>query len=202
MTTWSKLDICNLAFNVLNKNSVDDLVNAGEFADSASRAFDLLYPSTISGKSWRFATKIQQLSVLLTPPPIANWSYVLQLPSDYLAAVRTFPKMTFQIYQDKMYANNNIVDLEYRYLPDPTHCPAYFVHYLALIIAAWFADAVAENDALAQRLEAKAQIQLDEALFTDSQSHPIPAMGNNPIVMSRYGWYDDWDRPPLNGPTS
>lgn len=188
--TWSKLDICNLAFNVLNKNAVDDLTNSGEFANSASRAFDMLYPSTISSKSWRFATKIQQLNVLVTPPPISRWQYMLQLPSDYLSAVRTYPVIDFQIYEDKMYTNNNIVDLEYRFLPDVTTLPAYFVHYFSILIAAWFADAVAENDTLAQKLEAKAMAQLGEALFTDSQSHPIHAMGNNPLIKARYGgWY-------------
>ena len=29
---WSKLDICNLAFNKLNKRSVQALADAGEFA--------------------------------------------------------------------------------------------------------------------------------------------------------------------------
>jgi hypothetical protein len=195
MTTWDKLAICNLAFNVLNKNSVDDLVNAGEFANSASAAFDLLYPSSISGKSWRFATKIQLLNLLVTPPPITRWSYMLQLPTDYLAAVRTYPAMDFNLFGDKMYANNKVVQLEYRFLPDPTDLPAYFVHWFALVIAEWFADAVAENDTLAEKLAKKADKQLGEALFTDSQSHPISAMGNNPLVQARYGGWYGCDRP-------
>lgn len=195
MTTWDKLAICNLAFNILNKNAVDDLVNAGEFANSASRAFDLLYPSAISGKSWRFATKTQLLNVLVAPPPVTRWRYQLQLPSDYLAAVRTYPSMDFNIFQDKMYANNREVNLEYRFMPDPTHLPAYFVHYFAILIAAWFADAVAENDTLAAKLEAKALSQLGEALFTDSQSHPINPMGLNPLVQARYGYWNNYDIP-------
>lgn len=200
MTTWSKLDILNLSFNILNKNAVDDLVNAGEFTDSASRAFDMLYPSCISGKSWRFATTTQQLSLLIPPPPIAMWMYQLQLPADYLAAVRTFPAMPYQIYKDRMYTNNNNVLLEYRFLPDPTHLPAYFVHWFSIVIAAWFADAVAENDTLAQKLENRAQTQLGEALFTDSQSHPTPAMGLNPLVQVRYNGWNDYDIPPTTFP--
>jgi len=199
MTTWSKLDICNLAFNKLNKNAVDDLVNSGEFADSASRAFDLLLPSAISSKSWRFAVKIQQLSVLIPPPPVARWKYQLQLPADYLSAIRTFPTVDFQIYQDKMYSNNNTIDLEYRFMPDPTHLPSYFVHYFSLLIAAWFADAVAENAALSEKLMNEALMQLGEALFTDSQSHPIHAMGLNPLIQARWGYWYDWDIPPVSG---
>lgn len=196
--TWSKLDIVNLAFNKLNKNSVQDFASAGEFASAAEATFDLLYPSAISGKSWRFATKLQQLNVLITPPIIDTWTYVLQLPSDYLAAVRTWPVMDYQIYQNQMYANNNIVTLEYRYLVNVTHLPVYFVHYLAVLIAAWFADTVAEDQQLAAKLSAEAQIQLGEALFTDSQSHPIPAMNLNPLIQARQGCWYGYDRPPNN----
>ena len=193
---WSKLDIINLAMNKLNKSSVNDLVNSGEFADSASRGYDLLYPSKISGFSWRFATKTVRMSVLVAPPPIDRWTYQLQLPSDYLAAVKTYPVMDFQIFEDKMWANNNIVDLEYRFIPDETQLPAYFVDYFVLVLAAWFADAVAENDALSKSLNSQAQDQLGQSLFTDSQSHPISAIGNNPVIQARYMGWGDYDRPP------
>lgn len=193
---WSKLAIVNLAFNKLNKSTVGDLANSGVFTDSASNAFDMLYPSSIASKSWRFATKIQTLSVLVAAPPIARWRYQLQIPSDYLAAVRTFPRMAFQIYENVMYANNNIVQLEYRFLPDPTKLPAYFVQYLVVLIAAWYADTVAQNDTLAKKLSDEAQIALGEALFTDTQSHPIPAMLNNPLIEVRSGGWYDYDYPP------
>jgi len=189
---WSKLDVINLAFSLLNKSSVGDVVNSGVFADSASRAYELLFPSSISGKSWRFATTSQELNQLVTEPPIDRWQYQYQLPSDYLAAVRTYPRMDFQIYGDKLYSNHNAVVLEYRFQPDITHCPAYYIHYLAYVIAAWYADSVAENEKLAERLLTLSDRQLGEALFTDSQSHPTPSMENNPVILSRMGgWYND-----------
>lgn len=193
VTSWDKLAIINLAFNKLNKSSVNDLVNSGVFATSASNGFDLLYPSCIASKSWRFASKIQLLNVLPDPPPISWWKYQLQLPSDYLAAIRTYPTINFQLYQNNiMYSNCQEVSLEYRFLPDPTRLPAYFVHYFAIIIAAWYADTVASDEKLSAKLSAEAQDQLGEALFTDSQSHPIHAMGLNPLVQARYGgWYND-----------
>jgi hypothetical protein len=199
--TWSKLNICNLAFNKLNKKSVASLANSGEFSDSAEAAFDMLYPSAISGKSWRFATKIATLNVLVAPPPIDWWTYQLQLPSDYLAVVRTYPRMDFQIYENNvMYANNNIVQLEYRFLPDVTRLPAYFVNWFVIELAAWFANAVCEDDNLAKSLRQEALTMLGEALFNDSQSHPIPAMMNNPLIQCRSGLWYQWDRSPMTGP--
>lgn len=197
VTSWDKLAIINLAFNKLNKSSVNDLTNSGVFADSASNGFDLLYPSVIASKSWRFATKIQLLNLLPETPPIGWWNYILQIPSDYLAAVRTYPVVDFQIYENsKMYTNCQEVWLEYRFLPEVTRLPAYFVHYFAIIISAWYADTVAEDEKLSAKLLAEAQDQLGEALFTDSQSHPIHAMGLNPLIQSRFGgWYGNYDIP-------
>lgn len=184
---WSKLDTLNLSFNLLNKASVNDISDSGEFSDSASRAYDLLLPSELSTQSWRFATKVQQLSVLVEEPPFDRWTYQLQLPADYLAAVRTYPRLDFQIYEDKILANYNDIVLEYRFMPDDTALPSYFVHFFAIKLAAWFADAVAEDDNLSKSLEQKAMFQLQKALFTDSQSHPTPSMRNNPIIGVRGG---------------
>ncbi len=185
---WSKLDIINLAFNKLNKRSVNAVADSGEFADSANRAFDMLYPSEISGFSWRFATRIQQLSVLVAPPILTRWQYQLQLPANYLAVVRTYPRTDFQIYEENViFCNRNDVLLEYRFLPQVTRLPAYFVHFFCILLASWFADAVANNDDLSKKLLAEADYERGKALFTDSQSHPISAMVSQPLIDVRGG---------------
>lgn len=192
----------NLAFNILNKSSVNDLTNSGVFADSANRAFEMLYPAAISSNAWRFATKIQLLNVLPEAPPIPNWRYQMQIPSDYLAAVRVYPRVTFQIYSNNIiYSNTQNMQLEYRFLPDPSFCPAYFVNFFALDMAWWFASAVAQQPALASYLQSQRDSSLQVALFTDSQSHPNDAMTLNPIIQQRYGgWYGQYDIPPAGNP--
>ena len=199
--SWSKLDTINLAFSLLNKASVSDLTDSGVFSDSASRIFDLLFQEGIQSKAWRFAVTTQQLDVLPTPPPIQWWTYQLQLPSDYLAMVRTYPPINFQIYEDNIiYTNNNNVMIEYRRMPDITKCPAYFIKWFAAEIAAWYAHSVADDDKLAEKLKADALSCLGEALFVDSQSHPTPAMYNNPLIQARGQLWYDYDLSPMVGP--
>lgn len=192
--SWSKLDIANLAINILNKKSVNSFSNSGEFSDSMLRMFDVMYPKEISKGSWRFATKIQQLSVLVAAPILSDkWKYQLQIPSDYLAALRTYPRMPYQIYGDVIYANHNEVHLEYRFLPDPTLLPAYFVDYFALFLAQRYAHAVADSDRLSSELKAEAAEALMDALFVDSQSHPTPRIISNPLIDVRgYGAPDTY----------
>lgn len=192
--SWSKLDIFNLALNKLNKKSVNAFASAGEFADSGERGIDLLYSSEISGFPWRFATKVQQLSVLVDEPLLENWRYQLQLPSDYLAAVRTYPRVDFQIYQTVMYCNINDLILEYRYLPNYTALPSYFVRYFVILLASWYADSVANNDSLSKKLLDEADGARGQALFVDSQSHPTPSIISAPLLSVRNGgWYEGCD---------
>ena len=191
---WSKLSIINFAFNILNKKSVTDLENSGEFAQVASTNFDLLYESEISGFSWRFATKIQPLTLLLSNPPIDRWRYIYELPSDYLANIRMHPESDFQIYsQNTLFSNTNNLQMEYRYLPDVTKLPAYFVTYFSILLAKRFALAVADSTSLASYLEKDLISARSQALFIDSQSHPSKQMTNNPVIGARFGGvYNDY----------
>lgn len=186
---WSKLDILNLAMNILNKSSVNQVIDSGVFADSLDRAFDVLYPTEISGYSWRFATTIQTLDVLVDAPPIQNWRYQMQLPANYLAAVRIYPRVNFQIYANQIiYCNYQGVQLEYRFLPDITHLPAYFVNYFSILLAARYAKTVANNSGLSAELKTEVDQARAQALFIDSQSHPTPRILSRPVIDVRlYG---------------
>lgn len=193
--TWSKLDIFNLAANLLNKYSVNSFALSGDFSDSAERMIEILYPKVIEEGSWRFASKIQQLSVLVDPPPIADWwNYQLQLPSDWLATIRTYPRVPFQIYEDVIYCNSNVVYMEYRFLPDYTKIPASFAYYLAALLAQNFALSVADKDTRFSALNQVVEKALMSALFVDSQSHPTPSIVSRPLINVRgYGAPDTYE---------
>lgn len=194
---WSKLDIINFAFNILNKSSVSDLENSGEFAVVAKTNFDMLYEAEISGFSWRFATKLQELVDTGETPLINQWRYIYYIPNDFLAAVRVYPNSDFQIYNnERLYSNINDLIMEYRYLPDITHLPAYFVQYFSVLLAERFALAVADDSALASKLAQKVVDARGQALFNDSQNHPTPNMFNNPVIRARFsGIYPYYDYP-------
>lgn len=196
---WSELNIVNLALNILNKKSVASLVDGGEFADSASAAFDVLYATEIAGFPWRFATKIVQLSQQVDAPPIDNWNYIYLLPSDYLATVRMYPASDFMIYDNRqIYSNINSLQMEYRYIPLVTDLPGYFVNYFSILLAQRFANAVASDASLATELEKKVVDARGQALFIDSQNHPTPSIVSKPLINARSnGTY--WENSYLNG---
>lgn len=194
---WDKLGIANLTLNILNKKSVNSLDDSGEFSDALNRGINLLYPSELAKNSWRFCVRVQQLSVLVDDPPLDEWKYQMQLPADYLALVRLHPHVDFQIYGKRIYANNNDLKLEYRYLLDYDQLPDYFVHYFALKLANWYASAVANDASLAEEIMKMMREARAEALFADGQSHPSRPIQSSPMISVRGSGYPrDVDWPP------
>ncbi len=189
---WSKLDMINLAMNALGKKSVNDLLDSGEFSDSVSRAFDVLYPFEIAHYDWRFATKIQALSLTLDTPLDPYFAYAYNLPSDYLANRRLLPLCAFQIYEGQLWTNCNNLLMEYRFLPDPTQCPAYFANYFSLVLANRFALTVAEDSNLAKNMKADLILAKATAMFTDGQSRPTTPLFRNPVLDARFDYHVGW----------
>lgn len=187
--SWTKLEILNLTLNLLGKKSVNSIQDAGEFSDSAGRAFDLLYPKEIAQYDWRFASKIEVLSQLVTPPPDPFYQYAYNLPSDYLALRKTFPSVRFQIYERQLWSNADQMKIEYRFMPDPTQCPAYFVNYFVLVLAKWFAKSVAEDSGLAAELSREILFEKGTAMSIDAQSRPGERLFDNPVITARYNYW-------------
>ena len=188
-TAWTKLDIINLAFNVLGKRSVNDVQDSGEFADSANRVFDVLYLKELAQYDWRFASQIIVLSQNVTPPADPYWQYSYNLPSDYLALRKTMPRVMFQIYGKELWTNASSMKIEYRYGIDPTQCPVYFVNYFALVLGRWYAKSVAEDSNLAKELGQELYVEKGTAMSIDAQSRPGERLFDNPVINCRYNYW-------------
>jgi hypothetical protein len=188
-TAWTKLDIINLAFNMLGKKSVNDVVDSGEFADSANRAFDVLYLKELAQYDWRFASKIQQLSLNVTPPLDPFYQYSFNLPSDYLALRRPMPRVRWQLYEKQLWCNASSIAIEYRYPIDPTQCPAYFVNYFAMVLVKWYAKSVAEDSNLAANIAREMYLEKGTAMSIDAQSRPGERLFDNPVINARQNYW-------------
>lgn len=188
-TAWTKLDIINLAFNLLGKKSVNDVVDSGEFADSANRAFDVLYLKELAQYDWRFASKIQVLSQNVTPPDDPVWLYSYNLPSDYLALRRTMPRVRWQIYQKQLWTNADSMKIEYRFGIDPSQCPSYFVNYFAMVLTRWYAKSVAEDSNLAANIAKDLYVEKGTAMAIDAQSRPGERLFDNPVIDCRQNYW-------------
>jgi hypothetical protein len=148
----------------------------------AEQAFDFLYPTTLAKEDWRFATAIQQLSQLVETPIIDEYRYAYQLPAGFLAIVRPYNLSRFQIYEDKLYSNENELKLEYRFEVDISKAPDYFTEYMIYVLAEYLTLALAEKIEYETILRQKKKETGDRAAYLDAQGHSNFQIQFNPFI--------------------
>lgn len=158
---------------------------------AAEQAFDILLPSVISTGNWRFAIKIQQLTLSTeVPPPQTNFNQIYLLPPGYLKNIRIIP----QNYVYEIYANNQIwcnwgvqgpIYMEYAFLPEIAQLPAYFVNYFIYEIGCFNSLASAQKPDYFQALETKKNIQWAIAAAADAQNRPQFVDWEIPMLVKR-----------------
>ena len=137
---------------------------------------------------WHFATKLQVLPQLVTPPIVSDWQYAYSLPGDYLKLIRLFPQnYAFEIFAGGLlFSNVNGLVIEYQYLVEPTALPPYFNEYFFTYIAAYLAKANAQNSGLSKVLTNEAAILYSQALAADSQNRPQTPIMSRPVITNRF----------------
>jgi hypothetical protein len=137
------IDICNVALIRLG----NDIITGFDDGDKG-RACSIVYPSVkkmlLTMHPWRFATGKRQLS-RLTASPTNEWLYAYQLPSDLIAGPWAVfnstdtginPFMDWEIFEDKLYSNSEIIVIDYRYDVTEGKFPGWFQPLVELALCA------------------------------------------------------------------
>lgn len=184
---WNKVEIISLSLGLLGKGPIESIDAAGDYAGAASAHYEVLLRAELCKYNWRFATALVQLARTVDTPLVDQWRYIYQLPADYLLMWKMYPQVPYQIYENKkLYANVDTLKIEYRFLPDVTLLPAYFVQYFMTKLAEVLSIAVAENKDYFTAMQKQAAIWLPQALSADAQAHPNQSTVNNPFDAVRF----------------
>lgn len=182
------IEIMNIAALLLGKNPFTTVDPKDKFAVSMQTFFDLLKESELGKIAWKFAKKQIQLSQIAGfDPDFAQWNAAYALPSDFLLLVRLYPSIPFQIFENRIYANQTgKLKIEYNHEVPVTSWPAPFKEFMANQLAANVGAASAENENLVARLEGKASQLRSIAMFVDGQNSPNVAFQSNPWIEVRF----------------
>lgn len=103
----TKLQVVSMSLQKLGQKPISALNNSSDIEISASAAFDFLLPAIIQRNSWRFAVKQDYLWISNDNPISSYWTYIFDLPSDYLKMIRLYPQSySWEVYEEsKIYAN-------------------------------------------------------------------------------------------------
>jgi len=185
----TKVQIISNALAQLGHAPIVSLIDQDELVVAAEQAFDMLLPSVLSANNWRFASKFEQLSLLVeTPPP--PYLYVYQLPSGWLKTLSVWPNTyDWDIFNgNKIYTfNQGPWYMQFIYHPDVSALPPWFVNYFVYEIAAYLCLSNAQKTEYYSVIEGKRNQMQAMACAIDCQNRPqftqvdFPVLGNRAI---------------------
>jgi hypothetical protein len=119
----SKFKIINLALRRLGQ---DPIAAIGEDTENYRKVNDIYVPdlkSLLRSHPWSFAKEEVALTALSTTPVIDDFTYMFQLPHDFLRLNRTSvedSQYSHKIKGKRLYSNSDDVSIEYiKYISDP-----------------------------------------------------------------------------------
>ena len=172
------------ALLLIGHSTINSFSDAGAGARAASNLYPTVYEDAITSHPWRFAMGKVTLSKL-SASPLNEWKNAFQLPGDLLLVYRTYPRSTFEIYEDKLYTDEESVEIDHWFKPAETSLPPYFVKYMQYLLAAEFAISVTDNRSLAEAMLTQSDRQKLIACNRDSQGRTNNAIESAPFLEVR-----------------
>ena len=106
---------------------------------------------------------------------------------------RTYPATNYKIIGDQLHANDNTIEVDYRFKVAEQYLPPYCVTALEFLLASKFAIPITSNKSTAEEYRKAYEGprgdggQLRRAKFLDAQSAPADAIQDNPFIDVRAG---------------
>lgn len=176
---------------LMGHKPIQTLDNQDDMVTAAEQAFDILLPSVLATGNWRFAIKIEQLTLSTeVPPPQTNWNNIYLLPAGYLKNIRIIP----QNYVYEIYANNQIwcnwgtqspIYMEYVFQPEINQLPPPFVNYFIYEIATLLCLQNAQKPDYFDALMKQKNVQWAIAAAADAQNRPQFVQWEIPMLTKR-----------------
>lgn len=181
----SAISICSNALILLGDRPISSFNDPGAGAQTASNLYESSYINLLSMHRWRFATNKAQLS-RLTASPLNEWQYQYQIPTDSVAIITVYPVDDYEIYEDKIYANNSSLSIDYVYRVDESKLPLWFAKTMEYYLAMQFAIPVTGNSTRLGEMQQLWTQQLRSAKNIDSTIRPNTGVFDSPFTFIRW----------------
>lgn len=180
----TSISMCSNALLLIGHGTISSFTEGGAGALVASNLYDSSYENLLTLHRWRFASGKVSLS-RLTATPLNEWDYAFQLPANYMLINRVIPDTDYEIFEDKIYSNQQTLDIDYVFKPAESELPAYFVKLVEYYLASQFAVPVTDNSTKGQLYDGMFQSQLRQAKFADASARPPDVIADSPLWAAR-----------------
>ncbi|MDB5491202.1 MAG: hypothetical protein JWO78_1051, partial [Micavibrio sp.] len=169
----SDIALCSRALIRLGAQPITSFNDGTAESEIAGALFGVVRDAMLSAYSWSFALGQASLSQLESPP-LADYQYAFQLPSDFLRAMSAGAGgrgrgLNYRITRNVLHTNSTEVTLTYIFRPEEEEFPPYFDSILIAKLSAEFCIPVTENTARAETLTRMADLEFQRARQIDAQ---------------------------------
>lgn len=145
----SKVDIVSAVLRSLGEVGIAALTEDNENARKVLAVYDIHLRSMLRAHPWSFNKKETTLSQLIDEPILDDFTYIYQLPPDFIRLNKTSVEPTYshKIKGSKLYSNADKVIIEYGYyLDDPSQYDDAFVEAFIAKLAAELCYSITRNE--------------------------------------------------------
>lgn len=183
----SDVALCARALIRIGASPITSFDDGTAESEIAGALFGPTRDALLSAYAWSFALGQVELTQLETPP-IADYNYAFQLPSDFLRALSAGTGargrgLEYRIARGALHTNADSVILTYIFRPDEEEFPPYFDQVLIARLSAEFTIPVTENTS-----RAEAHFKLADTEFVKARQ--IDAQQDTPQRIERFTLID------------
>ncbi len=183
----SDIEIISDAFINLGKQPVNSPSTDNPAFAAAKDIYDHILPNVLTLHPWRFAMRALELTKVDEESPFARWQNIFEMPGDMLLAYRTDPLAEFEIFENRLYTNLEVIQLEYVFKASEAVFPPYFTDLMVLVLTSRIAMTITQLADLAVFWRKEADRGLIIARGLDSSIMPNPSVVRDPIWEAHVG---------------
>ncbi len=177
----SKIDIISSALVLIGDSPLNSLTEVSSKATIAAKLYDVTLESLLTMHRWRFASGKVMLA-RINATPLNDFQYVFQLPTGLLLIQKVVPTTSYEVYENKLYANVSELAMDYTFRPVEARFPTYFVQAFEYRLADKFSIGLTENTAVNQQMIGQYDRAIAQAMFADANQRPNRPFTSAPFI--------------------
>ena len=177
----TKIGLISKALILCGEQPLQSLSDDRYGATVGSNLYELIFENELASNPWRFCANKKALS-RINSTPLNQFRYIHQIPTDCLLVRFVYPRTNYEIYGDRIYSDQQTVELDYTFKPEVTAVPAYFSTLMVYALARDMINPITSSLSATQAMQAKYVMQRDRAMYADAQARPSHPVQDNPFT--------------------
>lgn len=183
------LDICISALLLVGADEITSFDDASREARICNQLYETTKQKLLQTRPWSFSLAIVELAktTLATTSEEYEFGYLYEytLPPDQLRIIRkNNPTNDYRIIGDKLYTNDDEVQVLYQYDVSESEFPSYFTRAFEFEMAKLLAAALMQDENQMQLFAALAKEELIKARNIDAQGSPGVTIDESNFVLT------------------